>query len=69
LPYDYKALEPSIDAKTMEIHYTKHAATYAKNLAACAAENVNTQSAKLEDVLANISKYFCKNAEQWRWAL
>lgn len=39
LPYDYRALEPSIDAMTMEIHYAKHAATYAKNLAeACAAE-------------------------------
>jgi Fe-Mn family superoxide dismutase len=33
LSYDYKALEPSIDAMTMEIHYTKHAAAYAKNLA------------------------------------
>jgi len=61
LPYDYKALEPSIDAMTMEIHYTKHAAAYAKNLAeACPAENVNTQTAKLEDVLASISKYSAK---------
>ena len=61
LPYDYKALEPSIDAMTMEIHYTKHAAAYAKNLAeACTAENVNTQTAKLEDVLASISKYSAK---------
>lgn len=58
LAYDYKALEPHIDAMTMEIHYTKHAATYAKNLAdACAAEKVNTQSQKLEDLLAGISKY------------
>ena len=61
LAYDYKALEPSIDAMTMEIHYTKHAAAYAKNLAeACAAENVNTQTMPLEDVLANISKYSMK---------
>ncbi len=58
LPYDYKALEPSIDAMTMEIHYTKHAATYAKNLAdACAAEHVDTKSQKLESLLAGISKY------------
>jgi len=58
LPYDYKALEPSIDAMTMEIHYTKHAATYAKNVAeAVAAENVNTSTTKPEEVLANISKY------------
>ena len=32
LPYAYNALEPYIDALTMEIHYTKHAAAYAKNL-------------------------------------
>src|ERR1700716_4081757 len=32
LPYAYNALEPAIDAMTMEIHYTKHAATYSKNL-------------------------------------
>ncbi len=58
LPYAYSALEPSIDAMTMEIHYTKHAATYAKMLAeATAAENVNTGSVKLEDLLAGISKY------------
>ena len=58
LPYDYKGLEPVIDAMTMEIHYSKHAAAYAKNLAeACAAEKVDTNSAKLVDVLHNISKY------------
>ena len=61
LAYAYNALEPNIDAMTMEIHYTKHAAAYAKNLAdACAAENVNIQTAKLEDVLAGISKYSTK---------
>lgn len=31
LPYAFNALEPIIDAATMEIHYTKHAAAYAKN--------------------------------------
>ncbi|MDP9040992.1 MAG: superoxide dismutase, partial [Bacteroidota bacterium] len=42
LPYPYTALEPAIDAMTMEIHYTKHAATYAKNLAeAVEAEKVD----------------------------
>jgi len=61
LPYDYKALEPTIDATTMEIHYTKHAAAYAKNLAdACTAENVNTQATPLETLLASISKYSTK---------
>ena len=32
LPYAYSALEPSIDALTMEIHYTKHHAAYVKNV-------------------------------------
>ncbi|MDX9749629.1 MAG: superoxide dismutase [Flavobacteriales bacterium] len=31
LPYAYNALEPVIDAETMEIHYTKHHAAYVKN--------------------------------------
>lgn len=32
LPYNYNAMEPVIDAATMEIHYSKHHATYVKNL-------------------------------------
>ena len=32
LPYDFDALEPHIDAKTMEIHHDKHHAAYVKNL-------------------------------------
>jgi superoxide dismutase, Fe-Mn family len=61
LAYSYGALEPSIDAMTMEIHYTKHAAGYAKNLGeAVAAEKVDMDKMKLEDVLAGISKYSVK---------
>jgi Fe-Mn family superoxide dismutase len=61
LPYQYTALEPVIDALTMEIHYSKHAATYAKNLSeACAAEKVDTATAKIEDLLRSISKYSAK---------
>jgi len=41
LPYDYNALEPSIDATTMDIHYNKHHAAYVKNVNdAIAAENI-----------------------------
>lgn len=57
LAYDYGALEPNIDAKTMEIHYTKHAATYLTNLKdAAAAEKVDV-SKPVEDILKNISKF------------
>lgn len=58
LPYSYGALDKAIDATTMEIHYTKHAAAYAKNLAdAAVTENVNTQQQSIQDLLRNISKY------------
>ncbi len=61
LPYAYNALEPFIDTMTMEIHYTKHAAAYAKNLAeACVAEKVDTANTNLTDLLKNISKYSVK---------
>jgi Fe-Mn family superoxide dismutase len=60
LPYAYNALENIIDATTMEIHYSKHAATYSKNLKdAAQAESIDT-SKPLEDVLANVSKYSAK---------
>jgi len=60
LGYDYNALEPVIDAKTMEIHYTKHAATYTKNLnEAAEAEKIDT-SKPLEDILKKVSKYSAK---------
>lgn len=61
LPYAYNALEPVIDAATMELHYSKHGAAYAKALGeAVAAENVNTGKTTLEQVVANISKYSTK---------
>ncbi len=57
LPYAYNALDKAIDATTMEIHYTKHAAAYATNLQdAAKAEGVDI-SKPLEDVLGKISKY------------
>ncbi len=60
LPYKYDALENIIDAATMEIHYTKHAAAYSKNLKeAVQAEGIDA-SKSLEDILANISKYSAK---------
>lgn len=60
LPYQYDALENIIDAATMEIHYSKHAAAYAKNLReAAAAENVQMDK-PVEDLFPVISKYSAK---------
>jgi Fe-Mn family superoxide dismutase len=60
LSYAYNALEAAIDAMTMEIHYSKHAATYSKTLKEAAqAEKIDTTK-PLEDVLKNISKYSVK---------
>lgn len=61
LPYGYNTIEPVVDALTMEIHYTKHAAAYAKSLGeAVKAENVNTTTTTVPQLLKNISKYSAK---------
>lgn len=55
LGYAYNALEPSIDAMTMDIHYNKHHAAYVKNVnEAIAAEKINYASEK--DFFAHASK-------------
>lgn len=59
LPYSYSALEPHIDAMTMEIHYTKHHAAYIKNVNdAIAAEGISYANEK--DFFANTSKLSAK---------
>lgn len=60
LGYPFSALAPHIDAKTMEIHYTKHAASYASNLNDAAKEEKVDTSKPLENVLAEISKFSVK---------
>ncbi len=56
LGYAYGDLALAIDAQTMEIHYTKHAAAYVKNLNdALAKDNINVE--KLTDLIFNISSY------------
>lgn len=76
LGYDYKALMPAIDAATMEIHFTKHAAAYTKNMTeALSAEATDVKS--LEALFAGMSKYSAKlrnnagghyNHESfWKW--
>ncbi|HON19237.1 MAG TPA: superoxide dismutase [Salinivirgaceae bacterium] len=56
LPYSYDALEPYIDSKTMEIHYTKHHGAYVNNLNNALAELQNVPD-NMESLLGNISKY------------
>jgi Fe-Mn family superoxide dismutase len=60
LPYAYNALEQAIDAQTMELHFTKHAATYAANLQDAAKAETVDMTKPLEETLRNISKYSAK---------
>jgi Fe-Mn family superoxide dismutase len=56
LPYDYSALEPHIDAKTMEIHRTKHHQTYVDKLNAALEGHDDLSSQSVDDLLRNFSK-------------
>jgi Fe-Mn family superoxide dismutase len=56
LPYDFTALEPHIDARTMEIHHGKHHAAYVNNLNA-ALEGTDGKDKSLEELMSNISAY------------
>jgi Fe-Mn family superoxide dismutase len=56
LPYAFDALEPHIDARTMEIHHGKHHAAYVNNLNA-ALDGTEGAGKSLEEILTNISKY------------
>lgn len=57
LSYAYAGLHPVIDARTMEIHYTKHAAGYSKNLKAAVVSEKVLPTASLEDILHKIDKF------------
>jgi Fe-Mn family superoxide dismutase len=53
LPYDFAALEPHIDAKTMEIHHGKHHQTYVNNLNAAIEKAPELASKSLDDLMRN----------------
>jgi len=55
LPYDTAALEPHIDARTMEIHHGKHHAAYVNNLNA-ALKDTEHEGKSLEDLMSMMSK-------------
>ena len=54
LPYAYDALEPYIDAQTMEIHHGKHHAAYVSNLNAALAKHPELESKSLDDLIKNL---------------
>ncbi len=57
LPYAYDALEPHIDARTMEIHHTKHHQAYVNGLnIALESPEAQLLANSIEEILENISK-------------
>jgi len=55
LPYAYDALEPHIDARTMEIHHTKHHQTYVTNLNAAIEKAPELRDRSLEELLGDLN--------------
>ncbi|MCW6660209.1 superoxide dismutase [Aerococcaceae bacterium NML191292] len=56
LPYAYEALEPTIDARTMEIHHSKHHAAYVNNLNAALENYADLAGKSIEDLIANLNE-------------
>ncbi len=56
LPYAFDALEPVIDARTVEIHYTKHHATYLKNCNAAIEKYPDLARLTIEEVLSDLNR-------------
>src|SRR3954467_12633005 len=54
LPFPNNALEPHIDAKTMEIHHDRHHAAYVNNLNNAAKDNPSLGTTPLQDLLAKL---------------
>lgn len=55
LPYAFDALEPHLDARTMEIHYTKHHQAYVDNVNAALAKHPELAEKSLNELLANLA--------------
>ena len=55
LPYDYDALEPHIDAQTMEIHHTKHHQTYITKLNGALEGYPDLASKSVDDLIADLA--------------
>ena len=55
LPYAFDALEPNIDAQTMEIHHDKHHAAYISKLNAAIEGNADLESKSIDELISNLS--------------
>ncbi len=55
LPYAFNALEPHIDAQTMQIHHGKHHAAYVNNLNKAIEGKANLESKSIEDLISNLA--------------
>jgi Fe-Mn family superoxide dismutase len=64
LPYAYDALEPHIDAKTMELHHTKHHQTYIDKLNAALEKYPELQGRPLDELLLNLSNLKVDEADR-----
>jgi Fe-Mn family superoxide dismutase len=56
LPYAFDALEPYIDAKTMEIHHDKHHAAYVNNVNKALEGNTDLQKLSVEELIAHLDR-------------
>ena len=55
LPYDYNALEPTIDEETMHLHHEKHHNTYITNLNSALEQNPDVDPGDINELLANLN--------------
>lgn len=56
LPYPYNALEPHIDAQTMELHHDRHHASYVSNLNGALENNANLRNQSVESLIRNLNQ-------------
>src|SRR5439155_24507318 len=54
LPYAYDALEPHIDARTMEIHHTKHHQAYIDNVNKAIKDKADLEKKSVEDLISDL---------------
>jgi len=69
LPYDYTALEPTIDEKTMHLHHDMHHAAYVKNLNAALDKHPELHKKSAEDLIRDLThprRHPGRRPQQWR---